>query len=100
MIHSRDVVFDERFTPGLQKETVTKYIELGISEQSAVDNNMEVNTGQGHSEQCEQEQSDKQTLPPCFYSVEPTEVNYKSLTQVQSSHRLIVYRETRPFYGT
>ena len=43
---------------------MTKYVELEVGEPSAVDNANEVNTEQEHSVQCEQEQSDEQTLSP------------------------------------
>ena len=36
VIHSRDVVFDETSMPGIQKESVVKYVELEINEESSV----------------------------------------------------------------
>ena len=34
VVHSRDVVFDETSTPGIQKETTVKYVELEINEKA------------------------------------------------------------------
>ena len=36
VIHSRDVVFDETSMPGIQKESVVKYVEPEIKEESSV----------------------------------------------------------------
>lgn len=40
VIHSRDVVFDETFMPGIQKETAVKYVELEIDEEPIVEYTM------------------------------------------------------------
>ena len=34
--HSRDVVFDETSTPGLQKETTIEYVELEVNGDDAI----------------------------------------------------------------
>ena len=37
IVHSRDVVFDETSTPGLQRESTIKYVELEINEEPTVE---------------------------------------------------------------
>ena len=34
MVHSRDVIFDEASTPGVEKEVASTYVELEINEES------------------------------------------------------------------
>ena len=37
IVHSRDVVFDETFLSGIEKETTIKYVELEVSEEPIVE---------------------------------------------------------------
>jgi len=39
IIHSRDVVFDETSTPGMQKETLVKYVQLQVNDESTEEPN-------------------------------------------------------------
>jgi len=58
VVHSRDVVFDETSTPGLQKETTVKYVELEVDGDDASYNESQVD-----GESNEPDQVNESTMP-------------------------------------
>ena len=63
VIHSRDVVFDETSMPGIQKESVVKYVELEINKESSVGTSTHETSGSASDTTTAEGQLSKGSLP-------------------------------------
>ena len=65
VVHSRDVVFDETSTPGIQKETTVKFVKLEINEKAEYTTTSDSPGGVSKEAAVNEQPSEESLSSPC-----------------------------------